>query len=151
MFNLGIFKNLKVILALSMAGILISGYFYIKVLKNDIDELKLENGLLTNSIQEQQIVINTMESDVKLIKKTNKELNETSYNQQLEIIKLKKTFNTKSNGESRDLGKLAEKKPKLIQNIVNSGTLEVNRCFELITGAELTKGETNETIQKCTK
>ena len=42
-----------------------------------------------------------------------------------------------------NIGFLAEKKPMLIENIVNNATKNANRCFELLSGSELTETEKN--------
>lgn len=42
-----------------------------------------------------------------------------------------------------ELGYLASEKPGLVEPIINRATDKVNRCFELLTGAELTENERN--------
>lgn len=42
-----------------------------------------------------------------------------------------------------ELGYLASEKPGLVEPIINRATDKVNRCFELLTGAELTTNERN--------
>lgn len=44
-----------------------------------------------------------------------------------------------------DLGKLAEKKPGLVEEKINRGTDNVGRCFEILSGAPLTDAERNAT------
>lgn len=45
--------------------------------------------------------------------------------------------------ERHDLGVLGNAKPGLVENVVNRATDKVNRCFEIISGAELTEEELN--------
>lgn len=45
------------------------------------------------------------------------------------------------NKNGRDLGKLAEAKAGLVERVVNKGTDKTLRCFEILTGAPLTKSE----------
>lgn len=45
--------------------------------------------------------------------------------------------------ERHDLGVLGNAKPGLVENVVNKATNKVNRCFEIISGAELTEEERN--------
>ena len=59
-----------------------------------------------------------------------------------------KKFNQTQNGGERDFGSLAFKKPKLIENIINEGTKNVNRCLELISGAIPEEGEKNAQCQE---
>jgi predicted negative regulator of RcsB-dependent stress response len=44
-----------------------------------------------------------------------------------------------------DLGVLAQRKPKLIEKIVDKGTKDVLRCYEILTGSALTEDEINAT------
>lgn len=45
--------------------------------------------------------------------------------------------------ERHDLGVLGNARPGLVENVVNRATDKVNRCFEIISGAELTEEERN--------
>jgi predicted negative regulator of RcsB-dependent stress response len=40
-----------------------------------------------------------------------------------------------------EIGNLAQKKPKLIEKIVDKGTKDVLRCYEILTGSPLTEDE----------
>ena len=42
-----------------------------------------------------------------------------------------------------ELGALAEAKPKLVEKIVDKGTKDVLRCFEIVSGSPLTEEELN--------
>ena len=44
-----------------------------------------------------------------------------------------------------DIGFLAEKKPGLIENVVNNATVNLNRCFEILSGAPHTEAELSAT------
>ena len=44
-----------------------------------------------------------------------------------------------------ELGALAQAKPKLIEKIVDKGTKDVLRCYEILTGSPLTEEEINVT------
>ena len=44
-----------------------------------------------------------------------------------------------------ELGDLAQAKPKLIEKIVDKGTKDVLRCYEILTGSPLTEEEINVT------
>ena len=45
--------------------------------------------------------------------------------------------------QRHDLGVLANKKPGLVQKIINRATVNANRCFEIESGAKLTEKEKN--------
>ena len=40
-----------------------------------------------------------------------------------------------------EIGNLAQKKPKLIEKIIDKGTADVLRCYEILTGSPLTDEE----------
>jgi hypothetical protein len=44
-----------------------------------------------------------------------------------------------------ELGDLAQAKPKLIEKIVDKGTKDVLRCYEILSGSALTEDELNAT------
>jgi hypothetical protein len=50
--------------------------------------------------------------------------------------------------EKHDIGVLAEKKPGLVEKTINSASDKALRCFELLSGAELTESERGATSAK---
>ena len=59
---------------------------------------------------------------------------------------LQKRFDKNSvNFGTRDIGKLAEVKPRLIQRVINKATKNAKRCMEIAAGAPLTENEINAT------
>ncbi len=61
---------------------------------------------------------------------------------QVEVIQHKFNKTSKLLGE-RNIGRLALAKPKPIQKIINNGTSDMFRCFEIISGSSLTEKEVN--------
>jgi hypothetical protein len=49
------------------------------------------------------------------------------------------------NKGKRDVGKLAIEKTKLIEKIINKGSVNAKRCIEIASGAPLTEKEKNAT------
>lgn len=96
-----------------------------------------------------------------VIYKNAAEQNETAYNKILEDIDLLLTEQSRVNADQQkineisnklletlrrhDMGQLAQAKPKLVENIVNNATNDVNRCVEILSGSPLTMGEINAT------
>ena len=55
---------------------------------------------------------------------------------------LQEKFNKRSiNFGTRDIGKLAEVKPTLIERVINNATKNALRCFEIASGSPLTHDE----------
>lgn len=50
-----------------------------------------------------------------------------------------------ANFGTRDLGKLAENKPKLIERVISRASARVLRCFEILSGSPLTNKEITAT------
>lgn len=120
---------------------LVGGFFYIKHLNSQIDVLNTNNQILENSISEQQMVIDGMKIDISSIQGYYQQLQTIQQEQSLKMSELQDTFRKSSSGKDRSLGELAIQKPNLIENVINEGTKDVNRCFEILTGSELKEGE----------
>ena len=62
---------------------------------------------------------------------------------------IRKQNKTLSNKLGRhDLGNLAENKPGLVEKVITKASGKANRCFELLSGAELTEKEKEATNGK---
>ena len=61
------------------------------------------------------------------------------------IIKDLDDLDKRFNKGKRDVGKLAIEKTKLIEKIINKGSVNAKRCIEIASGAELTEKEKNAT------
>lgn len=120
---------------------LVGGFFYIKHLNSRIDVLVTNNQILETSISEQGMVIDGMQIDISSIQGYYQQLQTVQQEQSLKMTELQDTFSKSSSGKDRSLGELAIQKPKLIENVINEGTKDVNRCFEILTGSELKEGE----------
>ena len=141
------FSNLKLIgigvVLISMLG----GIFYVNNLRKNLEISELNNSKLKDSLQNQEKLIKVMKEDFNKIKKINDTLIKTTKVQEQEIKNLNKKFTIQANGQSRDLGKITIAKPGLVNKIINDATKDVNRCFELASGAPLKEGETNNECQ----
>lgn len=117
--------------------------WYVNSLKSDL-EISIKNtAKLEKSVEEQKKVIKQQKADYEEIKKLNTTLDATAKKLIQESVELHKKFNIKANGLSRDFGDITRAKPKLVNKLVNRATKNVNRCFELATGAPLEEGEKN--------
>lgn len=122
----------------------ISAVYYVNNIVNDLANAKIHITTLNAAIKTQEKTIKGLNKDFTDANNLNKNLREVQNSQQQEIASLNEKFNTKGNGKARDIGTIARAKAGLITNIVNRATVNTNRCFELITGAEKTQGENNE-------
>lgn len=137
-----------------LAFIMLGSFGYGYKLYNDNQILKLNQATLEKSIDEQYQVILKNKKDFDSITEINKNLillndnNETRISSLNDIFTKEKTSNVIIDNKEyqikvkRDIGKIAVKKPKLVQDIINQGTLNSFGCFEKITDKNF-KGDIN--------
>ena len=134
----------KLILALVVMGGLAGGVTYVYKLKADLATSEANNAKLENSVEEQKLVIAQQILDMDNIRAAMKEQAELSKRLNASIKDLRNKFNkVNASGEKRDIGNLAEQKPKLMQRAINRGTKHALRCMEIAMGSPLTEKEKN--------
>lgn len=140
------FGQLKLILiGITLLGAT-GGVAYVYKLKADNAILKENQIKLEEAVNEQQQVIAQQKQDFESILQANKELNELNASLNKEVEALDDKFNkTNASGKKRDIGDLANTKPKLIEKIINRATDNANRCIEIAMGSPLTEKEINAT------
>ena len=141
MFN--VFSVVKVVAYLGIVIIIAGGLWYAMNLKAELATSEANNKILENSISEQSQVIEQMRVDIAQIHRINEEVNAELGRQREEVKNLVNRFNVNAKGESRDIGKIASKKPRAMQRLINRGTVNALRCLEIATGAERTEKEIN--------
>lgn len=104
------------------------------------NEAKFEMALKT----QKQTIIN-IRKDVKKIQEKHANFVEEKKKASIRLSSLEDKFNKiKPNGEKRDIGKIANKKPNLFNNIINRATKNSLRCLELATGSPFNEKELKE-------
>ena len=135
------FSSLKI----AMVAILITGIagagMYVMKLRSDNAILKANQIKLESAVADQKQLIENQQKDFKEILAANKKMNELVSVLKKDLEDLDKRFN-KGN---RDIGLLAIEKTKVIEKIINNGSVNANRCIEIASGAELTDKEKNAT------
>ena len=135
------FGQLRMIFTLLIiAGIAGAGMYVVK-LRADNVILKANQIQLEQSIKSQAKVLAQQKEDFTEILEANKEMNILVKNLQQDLRSLDKRFTKKD----RDVGKIAEKKPSLVEKIINSASERAKRCVEIASGAPLTEAEINAT------
>ena len=102
------------------------------------------NAKLETAVVSQKAAIKQLEDDVELAASIAKETSQSleAARKQVETIERKFNKTSKLLGE-RSIGKLALAKPRPVRKIINRGSNDVFRCFEIISGAKLTEKELN--------
>ena len=117
------------------------GVVYVKNLKADLATSEANNLKLEQSVESQKEVIAQAKADFESQRKItqNKAL-------QAEFTALDKRFNKiNGQGEVRDIGKLADERPKSVERVINGATTKAMRCVEIAMGSPLTEKEKNAT------
>lgn len=96
-----------------------------------------------------ELAVQTSEAALKSVQEDLKRANEETQKVNAEFSKIRAQNNVLANKLSRhDLGILGAAKPALVEKIINKASAKVGRCFELLSGAELTEEEKNATSEK---
>lgn len=110
-------------------------YWYYSDTQERMAILNENNAKLETAVATSEAAVESLQRD---FEKANKALNEVNQ----EFANIRKQNKTLSNKLGRhDLGNLAENKPGLVEKVVTKASAKANRCFELLSGAELTDKE----------
>ena len=109
----------------------------IQTLEVEKQELQFHNLQLEDSIEEQKHVISELENSIADQKTINEGLNKTIESANKDVEVLEKVIRKHS------LAKIASRKASLLQKKINNATIDVLRCFEIVTGEELKVDEKN--------
>ncbi len=139
---------IKAIAALAMVLVIAGGLYYVTGLRANLAVAEENERKLTQAIADQQAVLEQMQADVEAQQNINRELGEAVKRQQQDISELTDRFNVNARGEKRDFGAIAAAKPKVVERLVNRGSVNALRCVELASGAPLTEKEQNAKTSK---
>ena len=124
-----------------LASAVVGAGVYVMKLRSDNAILKANAVKMESAISEQQELITKQKEDFQEILKANNKMNELVNNLKKDLEDLDKRFNKKN----RDFGKLGIEKTKVIERIMNKGSVNAQRCIEIARGAPLTEEEQNAT------
>ena len=140
---LGGIKIAMVVVALATAG---GGFLHYKTVKADLETAKANNLILEQSVEGQKAVIEQQKADFSSILAANATLKKQNQVLQQEFAALDERFNKiNSQGEVRDIGKLAVERSKSVERVINSASAKAMRCVEIAMGSPLTEKEENAT------
>ena len=113
------------------------GYAYVQKLQKDNAILKTNQVKLETAVSENNKVIEQQTKDLKQIRSTLSKLEEEKKKLQADKDNLSKKLG------KHDIGELAEKKPGLVEKIINKASDSAARCMEIASGSPLTEEELN--------
>jgi hypothetical protein len=135
--------KLKLILSLIFSGLIIGvltlGYFYVTNLKQERDTALIESSQYKFAAEKNKETIESLLRDIELSTEERNRVYQqfTNASNRVRILEDKLS--------RHDLGVLAASKPALVENRVNRGTLDVFRCFEILSGSAITLEEIDAT------
>lgn len=122
------------LMMLGMAGI---GYWYYNDTQARMAILQENNAKLNTAVQISEQAVASLQQD---IQKANEQLK--AVNQEFAAIRAQNNVLSDKLAK-HDLATLGAGKPGLVERLVNRGTKNAGRCFELLSGAPLTDEEKN--------
>ena len=123
-----------ILILLASAG---GGYWYVQKLQKDNAILKENQIKLETAVADNNAVIEQQTKDLKKIRTTLKEVQDTNAKLQADRDALNKRLG------KHDIGNLAENKPGLVEKIINKASDSAARCVEIASGSPLTDEELN--------
>ena len=125
-----------------MCGMAAVGKWYYDDTQARIAILNENNAKLEVAVQTQEEAIESLQRDYA---RANEELQKVN----ADFAKTRAQNNVLSNKLAKhDLAVLGNSKPGLVEKVVNRASAKAGRCFELLSGAELTETEKNATSDK---
>lgn len=110
-------------------------YWYYNDTQNRMAILNENNAKLNVAIQTSEEAVKTLQAD---FKRANEELQKV--NTEFQAIRAQNNVLAEKLSK-HDLGVLGSSKPGLVQRLINNGSNNAGRCFELLSGAPLTDKE----------
>lgn len=148
----GMFSRTRLYLIAGAASATVVGmlYFYYTDTQSRLADYAANQEILESSLEVQRTTITVLRDDIARINEVIGNLNDDFSRSREQVQELENKFRQSANGDQRDFGALAAEKPGLVQNIVNNGTQDVLRCFELLSGDTATAEERqNEKFIDC--
>ena len=140
------FSSIKIAMIVIMLAGAGGGFVYVKTLKSDLATSEANNLKLEQSVESQKQVIAQAKADFESQRKITATLDAQNKALQAEFTALDKRFNKiNGQGQVRDIGKLADERPKSVERVINGATTKAMRCVEIAMGSPLTEKEKNAT------
>jgi hypothetical protein len=117
---------------LAMAGL---GYWYYNDSQARMAILQENNAKLNTAVQISEQAVASLQADIQLANQQLRQVNE-------EFAAIRAQNNVLADKLAKhDLAVLGAGKPAMVERLVNRGTVNAGRCFELLSGAQLTDKE----------
>jgi len=131
--------GIMAILMIAMGGL---GYWYYNDTQEKMRIYAENQAKLEGAVEQQKQVIEQTMADLKKANEITNQVQEDLAQSRKTVELMDEKFNKVSKLlGARDIGKMAIAKPKVIEKIINKGSEDSLRCFEILSGAPLTEKE----------
>jgi septal ring factor EnvC (AmiA/AmiB activator) len=124
------------LIILTMGGL---GYWYYQDSQATISTLNKNNAKLEQNLELSEKAVDSLERNIDSLNEQTTTLNNTLADTRSQNNELAERL------EKHNLGILAKRKPGLVERVINNASEKAGRCFEILSGAELTEKEKNAT------
>lgn len=126
-------------MAIMMLALCGAGWMYYQDTQERIAILNENNAKLETAVATSEAAVASLQRD---FQRANEELSRVN----LEFANIRAQNDVLANKLAKhDLAVLGSNKPELVERLVNRGTINAGRCFEILAGAELTDKEKEAT------
>ena len=145
------FAKLKVYLIMFAAFAAFAGvaYWYYQDTQAALRTYAENQGKLEGAIQQQSAANEALRSDMANMQKAFTTLSEEFEEARQQVKDVEKLFEQGTDGRDMSVGERAIENPEYIEDVLNTGTTELFRCFEILTGAPLGDQDAQAKYVKC--
>lgn len=136
---LGIMSYLKIGAVVLLVSAIAGAYWYFNWSQSEIQALRENVTKYEMALAQSEAAVKALQDSMREAVARFNSTNKKFQNARKDNIILRDKLS------KHELGVLAERKPKLIQNIVNKASKNAARCFEILTGSPLTEAERKAT------
>lgn len=124
-------------------------YWYYQDTQKALRVYAENQGKLQGAIQTQQAANEALRTDLANMQTAFKELNTAFEEARKQVEDVEKLFEQGTDGRDMTVGERAIESPEYIEEVLNTGTDELFRCFEILTGAPIGDEDANAKYVKC--
>lgn len=145
------FAKLKVYLIMFAAFAAFAGvaYWYYQDTQAALRTYAENQGKLEGAIKQQSAANESLRSDMANMQKAFTTLSEEFEEARKQVEDVEKLFEQGTDGRDMSVGERAIENPEYIEDVLNTGTTELFRCFEILTGAPLGDQDAQAKYVKC--
>lgn len=145
------FAKLKVYLIMFAAFAAFAGvaYWYYQDTQKALRTYAENQGKLEGAIATQAAANEALRNDLVNMQVAFNELNTAFEEARQQVRNVEKLFEQGTDGRDMTVGERAVEDPEYIEEQVNTGTNELFRCFEILTGAPIGDEDANAKYVKC--